>query len=55
MELSEFAEAVRDTAALLKGLQRIIPKHVDQKLIDYLDRLPEDPVGLELLRNTLKG
>ena len=53
MELPEFRDAVADAAALLKGLQLVLPKRIDQSLIDYLDRLQEDPVGLEVLRNTL--
>ena len=46
MELPEFKEAVADGTALLMGLQRVIPKWVDQKLIDFLVRLQDDPVGL---------
>ena len=53
MELPEFKEAVGDSAALLKGLQKIVPARVDQKLLDYLDRLQDDPVGLEVLRNAI--
>jgi hypothetical protein len=53
MELDDFRAAVADAAALLKGLQVVVPKRVDQALIDYLDRLQADPVGLEVLRNVM--
>jgi hypothetical protein len=53
MEIPEFKEAVAETAALLAGLQKLIPKYVDPKLIEYFRRLQDDPVGLELLRNAM--
>jgi hypothetical protein len=53
MELPEFREAVAEATQLLRGLQAIIPDHVDASLIVYLDRLQEDPVGLKMLRNVV--
>lgn len=54
MDLNDFKEAVTEAAALLKGLQKIIPNRVDQKLIDYLEIVQADPIGLEVLRNAIK-
>lgn len=53
MEMPEFKVAVAEAATLLKGLQRLIPGHVDGELVAYLDRLQDDPVGLKLLRNAI--
>jgi hypothetical protein len=50
MELPEFKDAIAEAATLLKGVQKILPARVDAKLIEYLDRLQDDPVGLEILR-----
>lgn len=53
MELPEFKEAVAEAAALLRGVAKLLPGRVDAKLLDYFDRLQDDPVGLELLRNAI--
>jgi hypothetical protein len=53
MELAEFKQAVKEAAALLNGMKKLNLKCVDQALIDYLNRLEDDPVGLEVLRNSI--
>ena len=53
MELQDFRANVADTLTLLRALHKAIPKRVDPELLDYLERLQDDPVGLELLRNTI--
>ena len=55
MDREDFKANVADVSALLKGLQKLIPNRVDDALIAYLDRLSDDPVGLELLRNVMHG
>ncbi len=54
MELPQFREAVSDTTALLKALRTLFPTRVDDKLLLYLERLQQDDVGLELLRDAIK-
>lgn len=55
LELPQFRDAVGEAAELLAGVQRLLPNHVGQPLLDYLRRLQDDPVGLELLRNAIQG
>ena len=52
--MDEFREDVAAAARFLSALQKKIPKWIDQKTIDYLVRLETDPVGLEMLYNSLE-
>jgi hypothetical protein len=53
MDLADFKANVADATALLKALRTIIPAHVGERLIEYLELVQEQPVGLEILRNVL--
>lgn len=53
MELHEFKEQVADLAALLKAIQKLIPRRVDAELVAYLEFVQADPCGLEVLRNAI--
>lgn len=53
MELEDFKAAVEEAAALLRGVQKIAPRYVEQKFLDYLAAVQTDPVGLEVLRNAI--
>lgn len=54
MDIEDFRASVAELATLLKAIARVAPKRVDQGLVDYLDRLADDPCGLEILRNSIQ-
>ena len=53
LELEDFKASVAETAPLLTGIRTIAADLVSKELIEYLERLDKDPVGLKLLRNTI--
>jgi hypothetical protein len=44
---------VKDTAALLLALQKLLPRLVDEKLIGFLTHSLANPTALEALRNSI--
>jgi hypothetical protein len=50
MDRDEFKASVAECAALLKAVQKMVPKRVDAELLNYLDRLKDDPAGLDMLQ-----
>lgn len=54
MELPQFKAAIAEQLTLLRAMERIIPERVDKELLIYLERVQDDPVGLEFLRNAIR-
>lgn len=53
MDREDFKASIVELVALLRALQKRIPSRVDTELVNYLDKLTDDPCGLDILRSAL--
>jgi len=53
MDRDEFKAAIIETTAILRALQKLLPKRVDAELLTYLDALKDSPAGLDLLQSAI--